>query len=265
MSVLVLLGTWACSPNSGTSTGNPTTVGIKFAGLPEGISPALGLSVTGGVLLTEARIVLRNMDMDPLSACLAEAANPDLNIESGFSFPGPFVVDLLANTSIPDVDRIPVPADDYCEIGVDFDPLRREEVPPGILPDDSIIGHALIVRGSRSDGVPFAVRLDQNDRFKLEAASPDGFAIQGSPAVTLLFFSFDLNAWFAGVDLDGATVSPDGSIVIDDDDNPDLRSIIVENVKRSARLFEDLNGNGILDADEIANSLVLGIGADEPD
>jgi hypothetical protein len=36
-------------------------------------------------------------------------------------------------------------------------------------------------------------------------------------------------------------------------------------VKRSARLFRDLNGDGVLNDNEIDASLVLGVGVDEED
>jgi hypothetical protein len=248
---LLVLST-ACSPHAGTDTGNPTSLGIKVVGL------------NSGVTLTEARIVLRDIDMDPLAACQAEAASPTSDFESGFTFAGPFVIDLLNDTSLPPAGKIPIPSGTYCEIGLDFNRLGKEEAPEGILSDDPIIGSALIVRGSRDDGTPFLVRLNEDDRFKLEGTSPDGFAIESVPGGTLLFISFDLSAWFEGVDLNAAVVS-DGMIFIDHDDNAGLRSMIVENIKRSARLFKDLNGNGILDPEESDDTLVLGEGADEPD
>lgn len=251
--MLALLCSTACTTHSGTDTGNATSLGIKVVG------------ITSGVALTEARIVLRNIDLDPLAACQAEAASPQAdNFESGFTFEGPFVIDLLNDTSLPPANRIPIPSDTYCEIGLDFNRLGKEEAPEGIPTDDPIIGSALIVRGSRDDGTPFLVRLNEDDRFKLEGTSPDGFAIESVPGGTLLFISFDLSAWFTGVDLNAAVVS-NGMIVIDHDENAGLRSMIVENIKHSARLFKDLNGNGVLDGDESDDTLVLGEGADEPD
>jgi hypothetical protein len=54
-------------------------------------------------------------------------------------------------------------------------------------------------------------------------------------------------------------------IFIDHENNAPLRALIVENVKQSARLFRDLNGNGVLDEDESDDTLVLGEGVDEAD
>src|SRR5262245_58324842 len=108
ISAALLVLSSACSPHPGTDTGNPTSLGLKVVGL------------AAGVKLTEARIVLRDIDMDPVAACQAEAASPQVDFESGFTFLGPFVIDLLGDTSFPPVNRIPIPSGLYCEIGLDF-------------------------------------------------------------------------------------------------------------------------------------------------
>jgi hypothetical protein len=243
----------ACSNQTGTDTGNPTAVSVRFAGLQ-----------APGVTLTEARIVLKAIDLDPVSVCQAEAELGDFETpDESSDLPGPFVVDLLAGITIPDTETFSIPAGFYCEMDVEFDRLEPEDVPEGIAGDDPIVGLALLVRGARGDGTPFLLRLSRDDRFKLEASSPTGFLIKNN-VLTPFFVRFDLNAWFSGVDLDAAAVT-DGTILLDDAANADLKALILENIKRAAQLFLDLDGDGALEADESADTLALAVGSDEPD
>lgn len=255
-----------CVGQPGTDTGNPSSVGIKFVGTRDtSLQKLSALASSPGADITEARIVLKNLDMDPLSTCLTvgqETPGPD---EFNFELLGPFVINLLDNTSIPALDVFQISSGPYCEIDLTFDPIESQDLPKEISPEDPIVGNALLVRGARQDGTNFVVRLKHDDRFRLEASSPTGFEIADSNGVARFFVSFDLTTWLTGVDLDSATVSADGTIHIDDANNNALLTPIVQNVIHSARLFRDLNGNGILEPEEELPSLVLGEGADEKD
>jgi hypothetical protein len=123
----------------------------------------------------------------------------------------------------------------------------------------------MIIRGTRGDGTPFLVRLTEDDRFKIEGSQANGFEIADSNGLEQFFVSLSRNTWFEGVDLNTAEVSGDGTIVLDEANNVALWAGVVENVKRSARLFRDLNGDGVLNDNEIDASLVLGVGVDEED
>lgn len=246
---------WGCGDSGllGTDTGNPTVAKIQFVGQGS------------GVMLTEARIVVKAIDFDPMPLCLTEEETEEEGTDDDDEdLPGPFVVDLLANSSIPDTDSFEIVSGSFCEMDLDFDRLDEADVPDGIDADDPIVGNALILEGMRDDGIPFEVRLSQDDKFKLAANSADGFTIEGSESETLLFVGFDLEIWFTGVDLDSAAVS-DGVILMDDENNTDLRAAIVANIKQSARLYIDLNANGVLDDDETEEGFVLANGEDEED
>lgn len=255
--ILILAGLWlGCflGCGDGTDTGNPTALRIQFVGQ--------GSAVT----LTEARIVVKAIDFDPIPLCQTEVESPDegSNEDDDTNLPGPFVVDLLTNTSLPETDSFIILSGRFCEMDLDFDQLDEADVPDGIDADDSIVGNALILRGTRDDGTLFEVRLSQDDKFKLAAGSDDGFAIPGSETETRLFVGFDLDTWFTGVDLDSATIS-DGIVLMDDEHNTEERTVIIENIKQSARLFIDLNDNGVLDEEETEEGFVLANGEDEED
>jgi hypothetical protein len=255
-----------CATQAGTDTGNPAFVGIQFVGIqkssPEKFSTKF---LPFGITLTEARIVLKEIDLEPLVSCQTEEGTirPE-SIDVEVDFVGPFVVDLLDNTSIPNVDNIQVPPGRYCEVELNFDKLEKENVPDGISPDDPIVENALLIQGMRQDGIPFLVRFKEDDRFKLEGRSPIGFTIAGDRQITQFFVSFDFNTWFTGVDLESAVLS-DGVILIDDENNAALKALIVENIIHSSRLFKDLNNDGVLEDDESNDDLVLGEGVDEED
>lgn len=250
----------------GTDTGNPASVGVKFVGIETGSEETLVKHQTSTVTLTEARLVLKEIQLEPLESCLTEELEgtpEDESTEEEFDFNGPFVVDLLDNSSIPEIGTTEVPAGTYCEIEVNFDELSEEEVPDGISSDDEIVGEAMIIEGTRSDGTPFIVRFGQDNRFKLEAESGEGFDITAGES-NFFFISFNREVWFEGVDLEEATVTDD-TIVIDDENNTGLQEMIVQNIIGSTQLFQDLDGDGVLDDEERDDSLVLGEGIDDDD
>jgi hypothetical protein len=261
-----LLWLCGCTTQAGTDTGNPAIVGIQFVGIQKNSPEKLSTKfLPSGITLTEARIVLKEIDLEPLVSCQTEegTTRPE-SIDVEIDFVGPFVVDLLDNFSIPNIDDIQIPPGRYCEIELNFDKLEKENLPEGISPDDPIVENALLIQGTRQDGTPFLVRLKEDDRFKLEGTSPSGFTIAGDRQITQFFVSFDLNTWFTGVDLEAAVLS-DGVILIDDANNAALKDQIVENIIHSSRLFKDLNNDGVLEDIESNDDLVLGEGIDEID
>lgn len=235
--------------NNGTDTGNPTTTSLQFIGQ------------TTGVTLSEARIVVKEIDFDPIDLCQTESESPEEESEES-ALPGPFVIDLLNNTSVPATNSFQILSGLYCEMDMSFDRLEENNIPDGIELDDPIIGNALILQGESQDGVPFELQMSEADKFKLTANSDTGFAIEESDAVTLLFIAFDMDTWFTGVNLDETTLV-DGVILMNDNNNTNLRTIVVENIKQSARLYHDRNGNNVLDDDETTEGLILANGEDE--
>src|SRR5262245_4996842 len=164
---VVFLWLGGCATQAGTDTGNPAFVAIKFVGIqknsPEKLSTKL---LPFGITLTEARIVLKDINLEPIISCQIEGVTRLEPPELEFDFPGPFVVDLLENMSVPDVGQIPVPPGRYCEIELKFDKLEKENVPDGISLDDPIVENAMLIQGMRIDGTPFLVQLKEDDRFK---------------------------------------------------------------------------------------------------
>lgn len=250
----------------GTDTGNPASIGVKFVGIEAGFEETLVKYQTSDITITDARLVLKEIQLEPLESCLTEEPEgtpEDESTEEEFDFNGPFVIDLLDNSSFPEIGTTEVPAGAYCEIEVNFDELSEEDLPDGLSSDDEIVGEAMIIEGTRSDGTPFIVRFGQDNRFKLEGESAEGFDVDAGGS-NFFFISFNKTAWFEGVDLDNATLAEE-TIVIDDESNTDLRELIVQNIIQSTQLFRDLDGDLVLDDEERDDSLVLGEGIDDDD
>ena len=239
-----------------TETGNPQTlVDLKIVGIDSSVSTKKQTkALPGGIDVTEARIVLKEIEFKPLQSCQEEG-------NGEFDFDGPFVVDLLNNTSTPDTETVQLVDDTYCKVKLKLAKLEIDEVPFGIDSSDPIVESSVIIQGMRSDNTVFTVLIKQDDEFKIENEQ-DGFVVDSDTGANQFFIAFDLALWFDLVDMDGATIDG-GQITIDEGNNTSLYEQIVDNIKTSAKLFEDINENGSLDDDEDDDNDILGSGGDD--
>jgi hypothetical protein len=203
---------------------------------------------TTGVTLTETRVVLSELRFRMTGSGNGEAGEAN--------FMGPYVADLLLDQTTPTLGTVRIPKGRYSRVELILERLDVEEVPEGISPADPIIGHSFYLGGTRQDGTPFLASLNLSEELFLE--STNGFDL-GQNGPTHLFLAFDLSSWFAGVDLDSAQVSG-ATIYIDEANNTELLDLLKENVKDSADLFRDQNGDGNLDSSEEDPEDVLATG-----
>lgn len=194
-----------------------------------------------GISITEARMALGRIRFRQGTDCASISSESSEDIE----FEGPYVADLLSNTTVPDLGTQSIEVGSYCRIE-----LRMEKVG-----DES-----LRIEGTRGDGTPFIAVLDVDSDFKLENSS-GGFQVEEGTTPVDFFITFDLAAWLSGVNLDTAEVLS-GEIRIDKDHNETILDQITENVKRSADLFEDQDGDGALEDSEREDDDSLGSGED---
>lgn len=61
---------------------------------------------------------------------------------------------------------------------------------------------------------------------------------------------FDSEVLLSGIDLYAAEIGPDGEILIDQTSNDELADIFDDNLQIAAKLFNDDDGDGLLDANE---------------
>ena len=236
-----------------TIIGNPVQVGLDIEGSRSPLQNRLHTRGQSSFAATFSRatVVLSRIRFRPLEAC--QGGSPEGDIE----FEGPFVVDLLSHTAKPSIETLSLPAGLYCRVELRLDRLDEDEKPQGIDASDAILDNSIRFEGEDKDGRPFVATLDDNEEFKIENED-DGFFL-GEAGNELFFIVFDLTAWIENVDLASA-VDSGGIVYIDKDNNETLRSTIRSNIKLSARLYRDQNGDGDLSSDEKTADDVLANG-----
>ena len=123
---------------------------------------------------------------------------------------------------------------EYCNFGAFIEPPTADGPP-------ELVGLAVLVRGTRSDDVPFELRSKLPQTFKLYGTEALG---------AFLALGFDLATWFDGVNVDGASVT-DGVALIDDQTNPSALAAFDANTPGAVALYVDADRDGVLDADEL--------------
>ena len=172
----------------------------------------------------------------------AESCRKETESEPSSLLTTPVSFDLLAGTT---AFKLALHQTEYCEIRLNFDAAN---VATGDQPG-TLLDAALVVHAHRSDGVPVEALFPDALHVKLDAESAP-FAL--SDTQDALLISMDLSEWFIDLDLDGEEPDDDGVIGIDGTEDDDLSDTLTANLEASISLHYDLNGNGVLDANESA-------------
>ena len=239
----------------GSEAGNPEPVTLDVIGYSSSdLKQSKFLTIpANNIAVDVAQIVLERLRFRPFSFC-EDGSEEGADIR----FEGPFVVDLLDSGLSPELAGVIIPPDTYCKIE-----LRLGKLDANVDPGNPISGKSVLITGSRSDGVPFVLKLEEDEEFELENEIT-GFVIDPSLSLNSFFIAFDLDLWFAGVDLSDPAVeiSQDGQgnpiILIDEVHNTEIRERIIDNLEISADLFEDQDDDGDLDSEEQEESLAEG-------
>lgn len=233
---------WSCA---GTEVGNPvadTRVSltarssdgdVALAAAPSQAHDAGGASI----VIEELWVVLDDIRFVLDEDCAAQRDRRGV-IE------GPFAVELVAR---PALLTEALPSGRYCSVQTMIDRLAAADEPA--IP--ALDGHSIVVRGRRGDGVAFAIQSRVKAPFMLRARG-DSFAT--ADASRALILAFDAGLWLRGVDLAGAAPDASGEIRVEGSGDPRLRAF-EQNVRRSLKLFRDLDGDGALDEREAREAL----------
>jgi hypothetical protein len=138
------------------------------------------------------------------------------------------------------VTTLELDAGEYCAVGVTFS--RASSLPTGA--PSELEGHSLVLKGTLSDGAPFilAGRVDT----ELRALAVEGsFTLERGQAA--LFIGFDVARWFENVDFAGAESDNDGSIVIDEQNNPELLANFEAALSSGIEIYRDADADAVLD------------------
>jgi hypothetical protein len=197
----------ACA--GGTETGNPGTASITLAAITS--DPSVATTSEGG-----PGHVIRTLELSVESLGLVGCAPHATRSVSGNG---------LAHLVPASAAKIAVPSGDYC--GVQFNIAGVGGV------------SSVVVRGVRSDGVPFTIEDPAALTVTLTSAAP--FTLHaGEP----LLMAFDLAVWFGGTFLHDATPT-NGQITLDAASS--AAALAQFESQGAAELYRDPNGDGHVD------------------
>lgn len=217
MSVLILLV--GCG---GTDSGNPKAVSLVMQAIDK--STPLGLVLDSGIEITAAKAVVDRVRYRPFDSCSAEED------ESVTALSSPELVDLLDPVAL-----------------IEFDPSVQKICRLDVrLTDDhsfsALTDLSMKIEGKRADMTPFVIEIELEREFSVRNTAI-GISLSSN---TLYILGFNVNEWFQGVNLNGATIV-DGQITISDGSNEELLELIVDNIKTSASFHRDDDDDGEYD------------------
>lgn len=163
--------------------------------------------------------------------------NDDQGEDEEFSFEGPFVVDLLAGTSIPDFGVLAIEPGLYEEVEI--------ELAPVLLDGNSVF---IAFTYTPDVGSPVQVQISTKQEMEFEIESESGIQVDANALSTILVL-LDLQTLLASVDFSQANADNDGVIRINDTSNTDLAVQIFSNFKSFCHAGEDDDHDGDIDDD----------------
>ncbi|MEZ4741943.1 MAG: hypothetical protein R3B45_05770 [Bdellovibrionota bacterium] len=242
-------------------------------------------SLAGTISLTEARIVLEEIRLKLLTGAeesaeralalqgddsaatsdsdASEAENAgddDSSDDDGVDHPkfkGPYVVDLLNNVITPAPESIIIPEGLYRRVELRVHKMTGDEAAQLELSDsDPLIGNSIYVAGSYTPAgeaaKEFKMTFDLSEDFELR--SKDGFSISNQ-TVNDFLIAFRLAEWFRFDNIetnsDGVSLNDITDLAINlnkdsDEASKNVREVIKENIKLSAEVGKDEDGDGKL-------------------
>ncbi len=202
-----------------------------------------GRTMATDLVFTEVKVGVTEIELETLEENQKEDSG-EIDDKDGdgeddnedIEFEGEFVVDLLAGTSTPDFGVAEITPGVYEEIEMNLEPIMEGGLTMFIAFDYTPAGDTVAVRYEYSN----------NYSLEYELESDTGIEISDATANQLLVV-FNLDALFAGVDLDAATADSDGVVRINDSSNADLSAQIADNLDSVMEGGEDDDGDGEFD------------------
>ncbi|HEV8244681.1 MAG TPA: hypothetical protein VGP93_02900 [Polyangiaceae bacterium] len=224
---LVLLG---CS---GTETGNPSATS-SLALVAQASDPSVAALGTGsGVRVASAWLEVSQITT---SACGGTQQGEQVLASN-------FAVEVVSGAgNAPALAQTQA----FCQVSVQ---AAAGGVPPTGAPAE-LASAAMVVSGTRADGVPFTITSSSTPAVSLLASS----AIEPSRYAALLF-AFDVSVWFSATDLQAVPLDAHGIALLDGVSHPATLGGFDTQVALSAALFEDTDENGQLDDSERTHPL----------
>jgi len=259
--------------------GQTRTVGARAVSSPIEfpVTDSSGVEV-GTLYLTETLVALDEIEFE----LPEEEIDTEEEIEQSeeIEFPGPFIVDLLANTVTPEIDTTEIVPGTYEKIELDLHKITGDETEEDgttqlVETNDPLFGNSIYILGTytglTSSGsvtdMAFELSFDLDEEFELTGTGDQtGGLVIDEGIVNDIIIAFRLARWFQfdngesnpdGVDFSQLVTVSDGEggfeIILDESvtgDNEKIRQVIKENIKESADYGEDDDEDGELGSDE---------------
>jgi hypothetical protein len=132
----------------------------------------------------------------------------------------------------------------YCGLSV---PLKVDSALPSGAPPE-LAGRSILIKGQTRKGAEFRIASSQARELFLRS---DPAGLELNEASGGLLIGFDVASWLGSLDLDSATPSADGVLVIDEDDNVALLTAFEQRVRAGVALFADRDRDGELDVGSV--------------
>ncbi len=245
----------SCNDNNDTSLAN-IKVEMKATTTLSSIHPG-GRVMASDFVYTEALVGVTKIELESLEESQMEDSgykdddDGDDHDDDGYDdhdddgyddhddeieFEGKFVVDLLRSTSTPDFGAANIVPGVYEEIEIDLNPIM----------DGGLTMFVAFYYTPSGAADPVNYEYSNNYKLEYELEDYNGIEVNGEILNQILVI-FDLDALFAGVDLDGATADADGVVRINDSSNSDLAKQIASNLKSVMEAGEDHDDDGEFD------------------
>lgn len=201
------------------------------------IYPNGRMSSTGNLVFTEFLLGVTEIEFETPEENedgVDENGNEIEHEDNDIEFEGVFIVDLLHGTSHPDFGIADLAPGMYSEIEMEMEPVLEGNI------TISIKATHITDNGEQS------IEFTTNDDFELEIEPAGGFYMKEGSLHQILMV-IDLDALFAGVDLNNATADDHGVIRINENSNSSLAEIIKDNLEEALEAGEDDDDNDDID------------------
>lgn len=202
---MIALLLFACSdgPSQGvTETGNPELVADVSMRARSSDPGTISVRGNGDVNVDSLWLAVKGMELFPAAVCEDNAP----------SFIDPFVSDATAR--VPQVQRGRAVRTSYCGARITLDPT----LDPGDGPD-ALAGHTLVMTGTTEERRPFLIRTSLDFDVVLSRDEGNFMLDETHDQIEV---GFDVSIWLDEIWIDDGFPSPDGTIVIDENNNVGL-------------------------------------------
>lgn len=279
LGLLLMLTFWGC----GTTTGSfgilqfqGTSTAGRLAAFRSGRTATVDVldktgTKIGTLTIEDARVALKEVKVQFDSSGSSTPEEEQQDQES--KFPGPYVVDLLANTAMPTIPKAALLPGTYRQIELKLDKIQGDELDatgaPLVAPTDALFGNSVHLSGKYSGpyaggtatDMPFTMTYDFDQTFTLTPPGTTSAGFTVNPGDNKILVAFRFPRWFdfgntatndKNVDLSEA-VDTAGALVFDESAtgvNADIRAVLKQAITASTDYGVDTNDDGVLSADE---------------